>query len=380
MKPKFYFTIFFPLILLLAACKTASKLYQKGDYDGALILAVKELQKNPGDPEKTALLKNAYQFAVGDHESKIMNLHSNSNDLKWEWIYYEYVALKDIYNAIRKSPMVYETILPKDYADELNTYVEKAGTARIERGSRYMDQDDKQSAKNAYGEFQVALHFKPGDIKIRNMINDAYEAAVTRVVIFPVDQFGFIYGSYNYEIQQFSDELIRNLQNNKKEFVEFYPGRELQDISKEPDHIIKMNFNRMNLGHFQDRKSTREVTKEVVIKETIYRPDSIVKEYGTVKAKITRTNRTINAEGLLKIEIRDKNGKYLWSDNIGGNYSWSTEFSTYTGDERALGEQDKLLVNRVPPAPPYENEIIRAIKNNINNDLLSRLRNFYSRY
>ena len=128
------------------------------------------------------------------------------------------------------------------------------------------------------------------------------------------------------------------------------------------------------------RNSTREVIKEVVIKETIYRPDSIVKEYGKVKARITTTYRTLHAEGFLKIEIRDKNGSYLWADNITGNYNWSTEFSTYTGDERALSEQDKQLVNRVPPVPPYENEILKSIKNNIYNDLLPRLRNFYSRY
>ena len=380
MKPKFYFILFLSLIILLAGCKTASKLYQKGDYDGAVNLAVKELQKNPGDPQKTELLKNAYRFAIADHESKIRNLHSGNNDLKWEWIYYEYVAVQDIYNAIRKSPLVYETILPKDYTDELNTYGEKAGTARIERGSRYMEKNDKQSAKNAYREFQAALRFKPGDIEIKDMISDAYEAAVIRVVILPADQFGFIYGSYNYEMQQFSDELIRNLQKNKNEFVEFYPDRGLQNIGEEPDHIIKMNFNRMNPGRFQDRNSTREVTKEVVIKETIYRPDSIVKEYGKVKARITTTNRTLHAEGFLKIEIRDKNGSYLWADNIAGNYNWSTEFSTYTGDERALSEQDKLLVNRVPPVPPYENEILKSIKNNIYTDLLPRLRNFYSRY
>ena len=222
MKPKFYFILFLSLIILLAGCKTASKLYQKGDYDGAVNLAVKELQKNPGDPQKTELLKNAYRFAIADHESKIRNLHSGNNDLKWEWIYYEYVAVQDIYNAIRKSPLVYETILPKDYTDELNTYGEKAGTARIERGSRYMEKNDKQSAKNAYREFQAALRFKPGDIEIKDMISDAYEAAVIRVVILPADQFGFIYGSYNYEMQQFSDELIRNLQKNKNEFVEIH--------------------------------------------------------------------------------------------------------------------------------------------------------------
>ena len=380
MKPKFYTYLVFSLFIILAGCKTAGKLYQKGDYAGAVNLAVKELQKNPDDPDKIALLKNAYKFVIGDHDSKIRNLHSGSNDLKWEGIYNEYAALQDIYNTIRKSPEVYEIIQPKDYSSELVTYGEKAGDIHIERGLRYMDQHEKQSAKNSYREFQSALRFKPGNIEINNLISDAYNAAVTRVMILPVEQFGFRYSSYNYELQQFSDDLIRNLRNTNNDFIEFYSARGVRGSESEPDHIINMNFNRMNMGRFKDRESKREVTKDVVIKEIIYKPDSIVKEYGKVKAIITTTNRTQQADGLLQIEIRDNNGRYLWSDNIIGNYNWTSEFSTYIGDERALSDQDKQLVTRKPPVAPHENEIIRNIKNDINNNLLYRLKNFYSRY
>src|SRR5436190_926069 len=87
MKPTFYSFLIFSIFIILAGCKTAGKLYQKGDYDGAVNLAVKELQKNPGNPEKITLLKNAYQFAINDHENKIRNYHSSNNELKWEWIY-----------------------------------------------------------------------------------------------------------------------------------------------------------------------------------------------------------------------------------------------------------------------------------------------------
>ena len=380
MKSKFYTLLISSLFIFLAGCKTAGKLYQKGDYTGAVNLALKELQKNPGDPDKIALLKNAYKFAIGDRESKIRNLHSGSNDLKWVGIYSEYAALQDIYNTIRKSPVVYEIIQPKDYSSELLTYGEKAGDIYKERGLQYMEQHDKQSAKNAYREFNAALRFKPGNFEINNLISDAYNAAVTRVMILPAEQFGFRYSSYKNELQQFSDELIRNLRNTNNDFIEFYSARGARSRESEPDHIIKMNFNRMNMGRFQDRESKREVIKDVVIKEIIYRPDSIVKEYGKVKAIITTTNRTIHADGLLQIEIRDNNGRYLWSDNIGSDYNWATAFSTYTGDERALNEHDKQLVNRIPPAAPHESEIIRNIKNDINNNLLYRLKNFYSRY
>lgn len=381
MKLKLYSYVIASSLIILFGCKTAGKLYQKGDYDGAVFLAIKELQKKPGDPERIALVKSAYTFAINDLESKVRNHHSSNNELKWEWIYHEYAAQQQLYTAIQKSPLVFEIIKPMDYSDEVMTYSEKAGAIRVERGLRWMEHADKESAKLAYREFQTALSFKPGDFEIENMQTKAFDAAVTRVVILPADPFGFMYRSFNYELRKFSDDLIRYMENNNRnEFVHFYSEWDALSRNIVPDHIVAMSFNNMNIGRMHENKSTREVTKEVVIKEIVYKPDSIVKEYGNVKARITTTRQTLSADGFLRIQTRDHNGQYLWSDNIGGSYSWSAEFSTYSGDERALSEHDKQLVNRNPPVTPHESEIIRAIKNNIYNDLQSRMKNFYSRY
>ena len=85
------------------------------------------------------------------------------------------------------------------------------------------------------------------------------------------------------------------------------------------------------------------------------------------------------AEGNLQINVRDASGRWLWSDDIRGNHNWFTEFSTYTGDERALTESDKQLVNRKQDYPPGEDEIIRCIMSEINSNMSGRLRNYFSR-
>jgi hypothetical protein len=381
MKSKLYTLLFVLFILMLQGCKTASKLYQKGSYDEAVTLAVKELQKKPDDPQKIALLQNAYSFAVEDHEKKIRNYLAGTNELKWEWVYYQYVDLQNLYHAIRKAPTVYETVKPADYSSFVASYGEKAGEVRFERGLRWLQFADKASAQKAYREFQTAHRFRPGDFEIENMLAEAYSMALTRVVIKPADQFGFMFSNYSNELQLFSDDLVRNLKyGNYNEFVKFYSVLDARSQDIEPDHIIEMQFTDMNMGRFHDRKSTREVTKEVVVKEIVYKPDSIVKVYGTVKAKITTTSRTLFADSRLGFRILDINGSRLWNDHIGSSYTWATEFSTYTGDERALSDEDKKLVGRTPPAAPHESEIIRILKNNIYNDLLYRLKNFYNRY
>jgi hypothetical protein len=344
-------------------------------------VAVKKLQKDPNDAKLRALVQDAYHYAVTDHENRIRSFSENDNELKWESLYYEYSSLQNLYNSIFRSPSVFELVQPTDYSSYLNTYAEKAADVHYNHGVQWMSNNNKQSFKTAYREFQTAMRFKPGDANIQQMVAEAYDAALTRVVIIPADGYGFRYSSYNYQLKNFEDDIIRNLQYNAgNEFVKFYTTWDAQRLNFIPDEFVEMHFTQLNLGRTKDNYSTKEVSKEVVIKEKVYKPDSVVKEYGKVYAKITTTQRTIYSEGNLNISIRDNSGRSLWNDNITGSHGWSTEFSTYTGDERALSDEDKKLINKSRENPPRDEEVIKCIKENIYSDFISRIRNYYSRY
>ena len=84
------------------------------------------------------------------------------------------------------------------------------------------------------------------------------------------------------------------------------------------------------------------------------------------------------SDGNLQVHIRDFNGRWLWSEDVRGKHNWFTEFSTYTGDERALSDADKQLLQQRQDNPPHEDEVIRCIVNEINNDMLYRVRNYFS--
>ncbi|MDP9229371.1 MAG: hypothetical protein M3O67_01715, partial [Bacteroidota bacterium] len=293
----------------------------------------------------------------------------------------EYASLQKLYDVIRRSPEAFSIIKPADYSSFITTYREKAGDVYYERGMRWMEKDDKETYKKAYREFHNALRFKQGDITIRQKMDEAYNAAVTNVVLLPMQDFGYSYSSNSNTMQNFENEVIRNLQNHvNNDFVRFYSGWDARSHHIEPDQEIEMRLNNLNIGHIHDDRQTREVSKEVVIKETVYKPDSIVKQYGRVYAKITTTKRTMISEGNLNINIRDDRGRWLWNDNFRGDHYWATEFATYTGDERALSEQDKQLLNHREDYPPREEDIVEAITRNINNDMLYRVRDFYNRF
>lgn len=137
----------------------------------------------------------------------------------------------------------------------------------------------------------------------------------------------------------------------------------------------------MNVGRNYNDQSTRTVSKDVVVKETVYKPDSVVKEYAKVYAKITTTTRAMRSDGLMQISIRDENNnRNVWTDNYTGQHYWSTEFATYTGDSRALSETDKQLLNRPQQYPPREDDIIRCIMDEIQAKVECGIKDFYNRY
>ena len=68
--------------LFFTACKSPSKLYEKGNYNDAIDVALKKLQKDPYDAEHRDVLKKAYSYAVSRHEDEIRILSNGSSDSK----------------------------------------------------------------------------------------------------------------------------------------------------------------------------------------------------------------------------------------------------------------------------------------------------------
>jgi tetratricopeptide (TPR) repeat protein len=382
MKLKLYTLLIAGLSTLIISCKTAGKLYEKGNYTEAVELAAKKLQKDPDDPKLLNIIQNAYRFAVEDHESRIRNNAASTSELKWEWMYNEYVSLQRMYDAVYRVPSVLNIVKPIDYSSYLVTCSEKAGDVRFDRGIAFMQRYNKESYKNAYREFQVALQLKPGNRAVVEKLEESYEYAVTNVIILPMQQRGgYVYSSYIVGGDNLDDQLIRNLQyNSGNEFVKFYSAWDARSKNIRVDQEVDMRLATADIGRYQDNRSTRRATKEIVVKETVYKPDSVVREYAKVHADITTTRRTMSSTALLQVSVRDGNGHWIWSDNISGNHNWSTEFATYTGDARALSESDKQLIERRKEFAPAENEIVKCMLDQISNDALYRIKNYFNRF
>jgi hypothetical protein len=379
---KFYSALF--LTVIFFACKSPAKLYDKGNYNDAMDAAIKKLQKDPGNYESREVMKNSYKYAVEDHEDQIRILSNSSSENKYDEIFQEYTYLQGLYDKIRRYPAITQFIKPKDYSSYIETYRDKAFSTHLEKADKWMEGDDRRSYREAYYEFRKALRYKPEDFDTKKKLEDAYDAAVVNVMVVPIDAMnGNYYYSNNssYQMRNFQDELIRNLNyNSSNEFVKYYTEWSTDSKRIQPDEVLEMRMGRMNMGQPYDQSSSKQVSKEVVVKEKVYSKDSVVKEYAKVYATITTTKRTLVSDVDMYVTAREPRGKILWSDNLRSEHQWRTEFSTYTGDERALSNSDKNLLNKKDQRTPNQEGIANDLLSKLQSDLSHKLRNYYTRY
>jgi putative component of toxin-antitoxin plasmid stabilization module len=378
----FYFVILLSSLSLLA-CKSASKAYEKGNYTNAIELAVKKLQKDPNDYDSRQILKNAYANAVAQHEDQVRILSNSKSESRFESIYSEYRYLQNLYDLVRRYPSAASVVQAKDYSEYLETYRDKAAEVHVNKALKHMEEKHrgKLAYRDAYNEYRAALRLKPDDFELRQTTQEVLDMALTKVLVIPIESYRTYGSSGSYQLRNFQEDIMRTLVHHlNNDFVRFYSEWDARNKNVEPDQVLELNLSRIQFGQPHDQSTVREVSKEVVVKETVYKPDSVVKQMGKVYARITTTKRTLISEGDLVISIRDTKGRMIWNDRFTGEHRWQTEFTSYTGDERALSDADRTQINKQPSTSPQQDEVMGQLFQQIQNDLSYRLRNYYSRF
>jgi hypothetical protein len=272
-------------------------------------------------------------------------------------------------------------IKAKDYSESVETYRDKAAEVHVQNAERWTKEGTKEAYRQAYKEYVTAASYRPEDFEIRKQRDTAYDHAVVKVILTPIQNLGGYQYSSSYQLQNFQKDIVRTLSYNlNNEFVKFYSEYEARSRNVQPDQVMELNLSRISIGQPSDVKSSREASKQVVVKEIVIKEDSVKKEYATVKANITTTKRTLLSQGDLFITVRDTRGTTIWNDRFTGQHKWETQFTSYTGDERALTETDKTALNQTNATPPTEDQIMDELLKKIQSDLSYRLRDYYTRF
>lgn len=368
---------FLYLSILIVGCTTGKNALQKGNYDLSVFKAIDRLKNAPKNEEALYVLPIAYDLALKEHLRKIDEAKLSSDVLRWETVLGHYQKINQLSDEVNSSPVALGLIKnPPKYINEVEDTKFKAAEVRYVLGINQLNENNRVSAKNAYYNFEKAQYFYPAYKDVNQKLDEAYWAAVVKVVVQPVRVNSSYYQLSNQYFQDQVAQFMKNYQQNR--FVIFYSEQQANAQKVNPDQILRLNFEDFIVGQTYVKERVEKIKRDsVVIGETRTK----AKIYGTVTATLSIFEKQVSSSGLLAMTIFDnQTQRIIRQQNIPGTYIWQDSWANYRGDERALTNQQLQMTRRRELAPPPPATLFVEFTKPIYSQLVNEISNFYNRY
>ncbi|RZL33849.1 MAG: hypothetical protein EOO96_11390 [Pedobacter sp.] len=368
---------FLYLSILIVGCTTGKNALQKGNYDLSVFKAIDRLKNAPKNEEALYVLPIAYDLALKEHLRKIDEAKLSSDVLRWETVLGHYQKINQLSDEVNSSPVALGLIKnPSKYINEVEDSKYKAAEVRYALGLNQLNENNRVSAKNAYYSFEKAQYFYPAYKDVNQKLDEAYWAAVVKVVVQPVRVNSSYYQLSNQYFQDQVAQFMKNYQQNR--FVIFYSEQQANAQKVNPDQILRLNFEDFIVGQTYVKERVEKIRRDsVVIGETRTK----AKIYGTVTATLSIFDKQVSSSGLLAMTIFDnQTQRIIRQQNIPGTYIWQDSWANYRGDERALTNQQLQMTRRREIAPPPPATLFVEFTKPIYAQLVNEISNFYNRY
>jgi hypothetical protein len=377
MKTSSRLRYFLYLSILIVGCTTGKNALQKGNYDLSVFKAIDRLKNAPKNEEALYVLPIAYDLALKEHLRKIDEAKLSSDVLRWETVLGHYQKINQLSDEVNSSPVALGLIKnPPKYINEVEDTKFKAAEVRYALGVNQLNENNRVSAKNAYYNFEKAQYFYPAYKDVNQKLDEAYWAAVVKVVVQPVRVNSSYYQLSNQYFQDQVAQFMKNYQQNR--FVIFYSEQQANGQKVNPDQILRLNFEDFIVGQTYVKERVEKIKRDsVVIGETRTK----AKIYGTVTATLSIFEKQVSSSGLLAMTIFDnQTQRIIRQQNIPGTYIWQDSWANYRGDERALTNQQLQMTRRRELAPPPPATLFVEFTKPIYSQLVNEISNFYNRY
>ncbi len=373
------FTIIVLVALLLASCNSTKRnmrLLNEGEYEQAIELAVKKLQKDKSAEKNDAriiLLEQAFAKAIDEDTRSISFLKKQNTPQAARKIYYTYQNMEYYQNTIRPLLPLYSSSLNrnanfkmKDYSNDILLAKENYLKALYQEADIYMNRqtiDDYRTAYNIYCDIaEIQSNYK----NVAQLRDDARFYGTDFVHVQLNNKSGQI-----IPLRLERDLLDFNTYGLDDFWTQYHAVKE-RDI----DYNFGVDFDIREISVAPERLSEVEERRSKRIKdgwEYLYdrngnvKKDSLgndikVDKYITVNARVTYTTQTKAA--LIGGDVVYKD---LVSNRILNRYPMASEFifenvfAKFRGDKRALTSEDrKFLNNNYIPFPSSEQMVFDA--------------------
>ncbi len=380
MKRILYFLLV--LSLLFSACKSSKNYLERSDEDKALLDAVKKLAKNATDEDALEAVPILYKSIVTTRLARIKSYETGNELNRWDKIISEYNQLQSAYNAIINNTGAFKLITPENYSTQLLEAKQKAAEGYYDYAESLLNKPGRDNARKAYTNFKKANSYLDGGYKdAQTKMNQAYENAIVDVMINAVQDNSFFTNSgwgnswNSYSNDYFQRALVRDLDynssNNRNYAARFYSDWEVRNKNIDVDWEVNLILRNLDIpypsryNHRQNRSSRIEIGKDTAGKPV----------YQTVTATVNYTRYSFTAVGSMDVQIKDiVTPKNISNRSFREDYRWQEETATYTGDSRALTNNDWEAINNRNYREPRREQIVDELYKKLYNQILNHIR------
>ncbi|MCG2420187.1 hypothetical protein K8089_14250 [Aequorivita sp. F47161] len=356
--------------------KRTQKYVSQGNYDEAIMLATKKLQKDKGAKEYDAhiqILEEAFLKAKDEDNRKIAFLKKEKNPTNAKEIYYTYLDLQARQDLIRPLLPLYSLEMGRkanfvftDYTTDLLASKDAYLQALYQEAIAYMQRDSKKDYRSAYNVLCEIDEIKPNYRDVSQLREDAHFKGTDFVLV----------NLNNHTNQVIPHKLERDLLDfntyGLNDFwIEYHAQREQGLIY---DLGIDLNFQTIQIS--PERISDRQFTRKQRVKDGYdYRRDRAGNIVRDSLGNPTKIDRIIDVSATVYITKQEKavlvGGSVVYKDlnkkrqlnsfPLSSEFIFENVYATFRGDERALTAEDRRLVNNRPvPFPNNEQMVFDA--------------------
>jgi|SRR5690554_19302 len=374
----------FPILLFISlfvvtACssvKRSQKYAAKGEYDKAIDLAVKKLQKSRTSKDTDAhiaILEDAFKKATDDDLRQIAFYKKEQSQAGVRETYFIYVNMEQRQNKIRPLlPLHYQSsgkaakLKMADYSDEIiaakNNYV----ASLYAQAQDYMRRNNKQDYRNAHHVLMQLNTISPNYKDVRSMLDEAHFKGTDFILVKLNNHTAQIIPA------QLQEELLDfNTYGLNDQWTEYHGQRDRQinydygiDMNFKlidilPERILEQSFSREK--RITDGEEIRRDRGGNIVRDSLGNPIKTARIID-VKAHVKITTQQKNVVVGGTVVYRDlRRGQQMQSFPLTTEFIFENVFATYRGDKRALEPEDlELITNRFVPFPSSEQMVLDA--------------------
>ncbi|MGQ9847741.1 MAG: hypothetical protein ACUVQP_09635 [Bacteroidales bacterium] len=363
-----HLALFLLFSLFLFSCNVTKRYYIKGQYDKAIVRAVKKIKKNPSKEKEIVYLEKSYNAANQYDNERIKFLKTEGRPENW-------VEILNLYSTLKYRQSIIQPILPLkigdktitfsyiDYDKDIQNAKQNATEYWYEKGKRLLNSGNRYQAREAYDCFKNVKYYYDTYQDIDNLITISLQQGVSKVAMkfenntifkLPPD---FKDKLFNLDFKRLDSKWIRYFPNpDPNDQYHFMVKLSLNSIQILPEKVFVRES--VKTKKIEDGTEVLLDNNNNVVKDSLGNPIRVPRIV-EVSCKLIETvqQKGAHIEGeVVYFDIDNKNE--ITHKPLGSDYFFEHSTFIANGDLRALDEETRKKLGQLPVPFPNDLEMI----------------------